>query len=244
MPLTRTLRSFRYQQDGIFPPCHRAIVETHASLTSIAMKKQFLLLMLMVTTLPLISFGPASTDSKGLEPGDTAPDFSLRNVDGRMVSLASLATDQPGINGFIVVFTCNTCPYSVMYEDRIIDLHQTYASKGWPVVAIQPNDPGLKPGDSAEEMKIRAREKGFPFVYLLDEDQRVFPAYGATRTPTFYLLDADRTVRYIGALDNNPQEAEAVTQRYVESAIQAVVAGHVPDPTTTKAIGCGIKMKS
>ncbi len=203
-----------------------------------------LALLLAIFIFPLLSFRPLPPQATGLQPGDTAPDFSLRNVDGRMVSLSELSAQDPATKGFIVVFTCNTCPYAVMYEDRLIALHETYAPKGWPVVAIQPNDPGLKPGDSLEEMKIRAKEKGFPFVYLFDEGQQVFPAYGATRTPTVYLLDANRKVRYIGAIDNNPQEAEAVSQRYVEAAILATESGRTPDPATTKAIGCGIKRKS
>ncbi len=180
---------------------------------------------------------------EGLKVGDKAPDFNLKNVDGRMVSLESIKKSTPNLKGFIVTFTCNTCPYAVMYEDRLIALHNAYAPKGWPVVAIQPNDPEVKPGDSFEEMKVRAKEKGFPFVYLFDEGQKVFPKYGATRTPHVFLLDKDLTVRYIGAIDNNPQDADAVTEKYVEAAIAAIESGREPDPNYTKAIGCTIKVK-
>lgn len=181
--------------------------------------------------------------SEGLKVGDKAPDFNLKNVDGRMVSLESIKKETLNLKGFIVTFTCNTCPYAVMYEDRLIALHNAYAPKGWPVVAIQPNDPEVKPGDSFEEMKVRAKEKGFPFVYLFDEGQKVFPRYGATRTPHVFLLDKDLTVRYIGAIDNNPQDADAVTEKYVEAAIAAIESGREPDPNYTKAIGCTIKTK-
>ncbi|MCB0518044.1 MAG: thioredoxin family protein [Lewinellaceae bacterium] len=182
--------------------------------------------------------------NEGLSVGETAPDFSLKNVDGSMVSLASVKNpDGTAPKGYIVTFTCNTCPYAVMYEDRIIDLHNKYAAKGWPVVAIQPNDPDVKPGDSYDEMKVRAKEKEFPFAYLFDEGQKVFPQYGATRTPHVFLLDNTRKVRYIGAIDNNPQDADAVTKRYLEDAIAALEAGKNPDPDYTKAIGCGIKTK-
>jgi peroxiredoxin len=186
----------------------------------------------------------AASTVEGLKVGDTAPDFKLRNIDGKMISLADIkgANGSPA-KGYIVAFTCNTCPYAVMYEDRIIELHNKYAPKGWPVVAIQPNDPSVKPGDSMEEMKIRAKEKSFPFVYLFDDGQKVYPQYGATRTPHIFLLDSAKKVRYIGAIDNNPQDAEAVTERYVENAISAVEAGKEPDPSLTKAIGCGIKAK-
>ncbi len=183
-------------------------------------------------------------ENTGLQVGQTAPDFNLKNIDGSMVSLASVNKSYSGkLEGYIVIFTCNTCPWAVMYEDRIIELHNTYAPKGWPVIAIQPNDVELKPGDSFEEMKVRAKDKGFPFAYLLDDKQEVFPAYGATRTPHVYLLDKSKKIRYIGAIDNNPQDADAASEKYVESAITSVVAGKSPQPDFTKAVGCTIKSK-
>lgn len=180
----------------------------------------------------------------GLEVGDKAPDFNLKNIDGKMYSLQDIKDadgDEP--KGYIVTFTCNTCPFAKMYEDRLIALHEKMAPQGWPVVAIQPNDPAIMPGDSFENMKKRAKEKGFPFVYLLDEEQTVFPAYGAERTPHVFLLDKDRSVHYIGAIDDNPQNAGAVNRKYVEEAIAAVEAGKTADPKVTKAIGCQIKSR-
>ena len=172
--------------------------------------------------------------------GEQAADFSLKNVDGTMVSLK----DYKGVNGYIVIFTCNTCPYAVMYEDRIIELHNKYASQGYPVVAINPNDPSVKPGDDFASMQARAKEKNFPFKYLFDEGQKVFPAFGAQRTPHVYLLDANRYVRYIGAIDDNAQNQSEVSVKYLENAIAALKAGNNPDPAETKAIGCTIKVKS
>jgi len=178
---------------------------------------------------------PAKTS--GLKVGDTAPDFKLKNVDGKMVSLS----DYKDVHGFIIAFTCNTCPFSKMYENRLIELHKKYAPKGWPVVAINPNDSEVKAGDSFEAMQRRAKEKNYPFVYLDDEGQKVYPQYGAERTPHIYLLNDKRIVEYIGAIDNNPQNPKAVTQYYVEDAIAAVEKGEKPDPDFTKAIGCTIK---
>lgn len=172
--------------------------------------------------------------------GDQASDFSLKSVDGSMVSLA----DYKGANGYIVIFTCNTCPYAVMYEDRIIELHNTYAPQGYPVIAINPNDPDVKPGDDFAAMQTRAKEKKFPFKYAMDTGQKVYPLYGATRTPHVYLLDANRYVRYIGAIDDNAQNPSEVSVKYVESAIAALKTGNNPDPSETKAIGCTIKVKS
>ena len=204
------------------------------------MKKVFNLTILLLATIGLFVAATSITkDGEGLAIGDTAPDFALKNIDGKTVSLANYENAK----GYVVIFTCNTCPYSVMYEQRIIELHDKYAAKGYPVIAINPNDPAVKAGDSYEKMQQRAAAKKFPFAYLLDDGQEVYPAYGATRTPHIYLLDADRKVQYIGALDDNPQDASAVTTKYVEEAIAALEAGKTPETTYTKAIGCGIKAK-
>lgn len=181
----------------------------------------------------------AGMPESGLKVGDTAPDFRLKNVDGKMVSLK----DYKKAKGFIVTFTCNTCPYAVMYEDRIIELHKKMEPKGYPVIAIQPNDPSVQPGDSFSKMQQRAKEKKFPFAYLMDEGQKVYPMYGATRTPHLFLLDKTMKVRYIGALDDNASDASAVTKRYVEDAIAALEKGKDPEVTSTKAVGCTIKAK-
>jgi peroxiredoxin len=200
------------------------------------MQRFFAFLIAMAAALALWT---AASLPGGLKVGDTAPDFRLKNVDGSMVSLK----DFKKAKGFIVTFTCNTCPYAVMYEDRIIELHKKMEPKGFPVIAIQPNDPDIQPGDSFAKMQERAREKKFPFAYLLDEGQKVYPLYGATRTPHFYILDKNLKVQYIGALDDNPQDASAVTKRYVEDAVNAIEKGKTPEVTSTKAIGCGIKAK-
>lgn len=177
---------------------------------------------------------------EGYEVGDTAADFSLKNIDGTMVSLS----DFGNAKGFIVIFTCNTCPYAQAYEDRIIALDAKYKPQGVPVIAINPNDPSAKPGDSFAKMKERAAEKGFTFPYLLDEGQKVYPQYGATRTPHVFLLEktaSGNMVKYIGAIDDNYQDASQVDETFVENAVDAMLAGNEINPKTTKAIGCGIK---
>ncbi len=177
--------------------------------------------------------------SEGLKIGDTAPDFSLKNIDGQMISLK----DYKEANGFVVIFTCNHCPYAVQYEDRIISLHNNFAGEGYPVVAINPNDPEVQPADSFEEMQKRSEEKGFTFNYLFDEGQKIYPQYGATRTPHVFLLDKNRVVKYIGAIDDNYADADAVTEKYLENAIRSLQRGEMPDPSMTKAIGCSIKVQ-
>lgn len=178
---------------------------------------------------------------EGYSVGDQAADFSLKNVDGEMVSLKGT---YPDANGYIVIFTCNHCPYAVMYEDRIIDINSKYASQGYPVIAINPNDPEVVPDDSYEAMQVRAEEKSFEFPYVFDSKQNVFPLYGALKTPHVYLLDNDLKVKYIGAIDDNPRDASAVKDRYLENAIESMKAGNDPSPSETKAVGCRIKVKS
>ncbi|WP_108247131.1 thioredoxin family protein [Muricauda brasiliensis] len=176
----------------------------------------------------------------GYEIGDLADDFELKNVDGTMVSLS----DYESAKGFLVIFTCNTCPYSQAYEDRVIALDAKYKPQGVPVIAINPNDPSVKSGDSFAKMIERADKKGFTFPYLLDEGQKVYPKYGATRTPHVFLLEKTpigNVVRYIGAIDDNYQNASQVEKPFVENAVNAMLAGNEINPKTTKAIGCGIK---
>lgn len=198
--------------------------------------KQFssLLLVLMAGMIALAFTNP---QIGGIEVGDKAPNFHLKNIDGSFKSL----TSYKDAKGYIVVFTCNHCPYAVMYEDRLIEIHDKYASQGYPVIAINPNNPDIKPDDSFENMKVRAKEKGFTFDYLVDDRQTVYPAYGAKKTPHVYLLDKDFVVQYIGAIDDSPRDASAVSEKYLENAIEALKSGNKPDPNFTKAIGCSIK---
>lgn len=178
----------------------------------------------------------------GVGVGDKAPAFQLKNVDGKEYSFENIK-DANGNDpkGYIVIFTCNTCPYAQASEQRIIDLHNKYASQGYPVVAIQPNDPAIQPGDGYAAMQKRAKDMNYPFLYLFDEGQKVYPQYGATRTPEAYLVDKSLTVRYHGAIDDNVRDAESVKERFLENAIEAIEKGEEPKPAETKAVGCGIK---
>ena len=131
-----------------------------------------------------------------------------------------------------------------MYEDRLIDLHNKYADQGYPVLAIQPNSPEKSPGDSYPLMQERAKDKGFPFAYVMDETQETTIAYGATNTPHVYVLNKEGSsfnVAYIGAIDNNSRDASRVTRKYVEEAVDALMGGQSVGTTDTKAIGCTIK---
>jgi len=188
------------------------------------------------------TYKTTATQNDGYEIGDEAADFKLKNVDGKMVSLA----DFKDAKGFIVIFTCNHCPYAKAYEDRIVALDKKYKEKGYPVIAINPNDPEVNADDSYENMIVRAKEKGFTFPYLFDDGQKVYPEFGATRTPHVYILKKSKNkniVSYIGAIDDNYEDETAVNTKYVENAVDALIAGKTPSPETTKAIGCKIKAK-
>ncbi|WP_066630371.1 thioredoxin family protein [Labilibacter marinus] len=183
-----------------------------------------------------------SVFSKGYSPGDKAIDFKLKNIDDKIVSLSNY--DQA--KGFIVIFTCNHCPYSVAYEDRIIALDKKYKTKGYPVIAISSNDAEAYPSDSFEKMKERSAEKGFTFPYLYDESQEIGKAYGATRTPHAFVLQkkgSELFVRYIGAIDDNTQNASAVKEKHIENAVNNLLEGKTVKVDFTKAIGCSIKWK-
>ena len=175
----------------------------------------------------------------GYKIGDTIEDFSLKNIDDKMVKLS----DYKKAKGFIIIFTCNMCPYSVANEDRINALDAKYKSKGFPVIAINPNDPKASKGDGFEDMKVRAKEKGFTFPYLFDEGQKVYPKFGASKTPHVFIVSKkSMKVEYIGAIDNSSKNPDAVTEKYVENAVDALLAGKKIEKTETKAIGCTIKV--
>ena len=189
----------------------------------------------------IVALSAFTTVGNGYKVGDIATDFKLKNTDGNMVSLS----DYNDADGFIVIFTCNTCPYAVSYEDRIIALDKKYASKGYPVIAIMPNNTAIQPGDDFDSMKQRAQNKGFTFPYLIDESQKIYPQYGATKTPEVFVLQRTKKgyeVKYIGAIDDNYQDAQAVNSKHVENAVDALLSGQPIKESQTRAIGCSIKM--
>lgn len=193
----------------------------------------------------LVAFAVVLVSGKPLryEIGDKVMDFKLKNIDGKTVALSDYKISK----GVIVIFDCNTCPYSKAYNDRIIALNKKYSSQGFPLVAINANDPQISPGDSFEEMAAYAKRKKYDFPYLVDETQEVARAFGATNTPHVFVLKRDGddfSVAYIGTVDNNSRNASAASKKYVEDAVEALIAGQpVPTPTT-KAIGCTIKWRN
>lgn len=174
-----------------------------------------------------------------LQIGAAAPNFNLPGVDGKNHTLA----DFQDAKALIVVFSCNHCPYAIGSEDRMIQLYEDYAPRGVAMVVINSNETENHPTDSFEHMVERAQEKGFPFPYLRDESQQVALAYGALRTPHFYVFDQDRKLRYTGRMDDNPRSPGQQTTHELRDAVDAVLAGQTPPVALTNPIGCNVKWK-
>ncbi|MFT4698603.1 MAG: peroxiredoxin [Flavobacteriaceae bacterium] len=189
----------------------------------------------------LSSFILIENPIKGYDIGDEVTDVNLKNVDGTMVSFSDYDTAL----GFIVIFTCNTCPYAVASEDRLNDLNAEFKSKGYPVIAINPNNPKVQPDDTFELMQEKAKEKKFTFPYLYDDSNSVYAQFGATKTPHVYLIQKEKgknIVKYIGAIDDNVRNASAVKDRFLANAINELLAGKEVSIKKTKAIGCSVKV--
>lgn len=197
---------------------------------------------LALFTCLLISIAAAPVKT-GYEVGDTVADFKLKNVDGKMVALS----DYKDAKGVIVIFDCNTCPYSKAYNSRIIALHGKYATQGYPVITINPNDPLQSAGDSFDRMVSQAKQKGYTFPYLVDESQEVARAFGATNTPHVFIvqrINNEFKLVYIGAIDDSARDEAAVKRKYVEETVDGLLQGKPVISPRTKAIGCTIKWKN
>lgn len=210
------------------------------------MKRKHLILELavvVITIMTLSGFNTACTTPAidGYQIGDAVADEQLKNVDGTMVSFA----DYPDAKGFIVIFTCNTCPYAVASEDRINALDKEFKDQGYPVIAINPNNPDVQPADTFELMQAKAKDKGFTFPYLYDENSKIYARYGARKTPHVFLLqkeNGENIVKYIGAIDDNVRNAALAKERFLANAIDELLAGKEVSVKETKAIGCSVKV--
>jgi peroxiredoxin len=173
-----------------------------------------------------------------LSIGDVAPTWSdLPGVDGKQHSSAALAKKQ----AVVVTFICNSCPYAVDYEDRLIALAKKYSGKDSPVAIVAVNVNTIT-DDAMPAMKAKAKKKSFPFPYLFDESQKIAREFGAGTTPEFFVLNSKRRVVYMGAMDDNSR-AEKVTRHYVQEAISAALAGKKPSVEKKLPIGCRVRFE-
>ena len=183
--------------------------------------------------------GDFNLATNNLKIGSSAPDFNMTGIDGKKYSLNSFADKK----ALIVIFSCNHCPYVQAYEDRIKQIQSDYATKGVSVVAINSNEDKGYPEDSFENMKKRAAEQNFNFLYLRDEDQSVARAYDATHTPEILLFDRERKLAFHGKIDDNWQEPNNVQNHYLRNALDELLAGKEISVPETFTIGCTIKWK-
>lgn len=195
-----------------------------------------LLRTLACAVLVLATAANAGEFNEKLSIGDAAPAWKdLPGTDDKPHALADLPADKL----VAVVFTCNSCPVAAGYEDRLIDFAQRRAGEV-AVVAINVNK---IPEDSLEMMKERASDRKFPFTYLFDASQQIAKDYGAGTTPEVLLLDRDRKVVYMGAIDDS-SDADKVTARYLDMAVDAVLAGQKPETAETSPQGCRIRFEN
>ena len=164
-------------------------------------------------------------------------DIKMADISGKDVSL----NDAKGKNGLLVIFSCNTCPWVIAWEDRYVELADTYKDKGVGIVAINSNEKQFDTVDSMEEMQAHAKEQGYNFYYTMDNGSKLASEFGATRTPHIYLFDKKDKLVYRGAIDDNARKPDKVENTYLADAIDNMLAGSAIDPAATKALGCAIK---
>jgi peroxiredoxin len=168
--------------------------------------------------------------------GQSAPNFTLKGVDGREHSLA----DYDDADLLVLIQSCNHCPYVIAWEERMVGVQGDYADRGVRLVAFNSNDSSRYPDDSFEHMTARAAERGFNFDYLQDSTQQLAHALGSERTPEVFLFDRGRKLVYHGAIDDNRDDT-AVAQSYLRDALDAAIVGTAPSPAETPPVGCTVK---
>jgi len=184
----------------------------------------------------------ALDDPQTLAIGSPAPEFSLPGIDGKTYTLKDFASSKI----LLIVFTCNHCPFAKLYQERMNELNATYSPKGFPLLAVSSNDAEAVPEDGFDAMKERAKEKHYNFPYLYDEQQEVARAFGAVKTPHAFVVVKDNgkwVLRYSGAIDDNGSEPDKVKTKFVEEAVDALLAGRTVAITSTKSVGCAIKWR-
>src|SRR5262245_51633704 len=185
----------------------------------------------------------ADESSGGLALGAKVPaavaKTKMKNVDGKMLSIAEVT----GKTGTLVIFTCNHCPFAKDWEQRIVELGNSYSGKGVGVMLVNANDPATHTEDGFEEMQARAKSRGMKIAYVVDDTSGVARAFGASVTPEAFLFDKAGKLAYHGTIDDNRKQADQVKARYLEDALDAVVAGKPPAVPETKGLGCGIKFR-
>ncbi len=165
------------------------------------------------------------------------PDLKMQDISGKQVSIKDLKKD----NGLLVVFSCNTCPFVIDWEDRYPMMDEYCKKNNIGMVVVNPNEAKREGDDSHIKMVVHAKEKGYSFPYVIDKNHQLADACGATRTPELFLFDKDLKLRYNGAIDDSQKDKGKVKDFYIQKAMENMVSGKPIDPSKTKSIGCTIK---
>jgi peroxiredoxin len=189
--------------------------------------------------IPILLLMIVGLSAEELALGSDTPlaDVKMMDVSGRQVSL----NDARGEQGLVVIFSCNTCPWVALWEDRYVQLAAAYQPRGFGFIALNSNEATRSQGDGFKSMQTRARDKDYNFYYALDEGSRLARAFGATRTPHIFVFNADDKLVYRGAIDDNARDPRKVEQAYLADALEACLAGDTVTMASTKALGCTIK---
>ena len=181
-------------------------------------------------------------DIQQLPLGSTLPlgDVQMEDISGRNLSLNEVKGD----NGLLVIFSCNTCPWVIKWEDRYPVVQELATVNDIGIILLNPNEDYRDKGDGMEDMILHAEKAGYNLPYVLDKNHRVADAFGASRTPHVYLFNAEDKLVYVGAIDDNANSAADVEEFYVEDAIEQLSAGQAITRSSTKSIGCTIKRLS
>ena len=176
-----------------------------------------------------------------LEIGSAMPlvDHQLADISGKTMTL----TNAKGDAGTLVIFSCNTCPWVLAWEDRYVTLAQEFIPKGIGMIAVNSNESQFERDDSMEEMVEHAQEMGYNFPYVQDPGSKLATAFGARKTPHIYLFDENDKLVYRGAIDDNARKPRKVKHTFLADAMDALLTGEKIDPVSTKALGCSIKFK-
>lgn len=181
----------------------------------------------------------AETEATELTIGQPIPMMAheVTDVNGVPTTLR----EQIKMNGLLVVFSCNTCPFVLQWENRYNELYDLCAKNEIGMVLVNSNEAKRTGDDSVEKMKEKAKGEGYKMPYLVDTDHKLADAFGARTTPHVFLFDRNPNLVYRGAIDDNSESKEAVTHHYLQDAINAMISGQNIEPNTTKSIGCSIK---
>jgi thioredoxin-related protein len=200
------------------------------------MKKVIQILSITSVFLIAIAFKPGNIQELAIGSAIPKPDYKMMGVTGKEVSLADVKEE----NGLLVIFSCNTCPYVKLSEERIKEVATLATKNKIGVIIVNSNEAQREAEDSFEEMQKYAKNQFYNFSYVVDKNSQLADAFGATRTPHIFLFDK-KGLAYRGSIDDNIKDANDAKEHFLKDAIIAVAAGKAVKTNSSKSVGCSIK---